>query len=108
MEVTFVDPALAAVCNSRSLMERRWGTGGFRHIARRLLELRAAADIGVVATLPGVTLEPSIEGDAGGMTVSFDHGRLVIAADLREGPMTGHAISLHIVTLHVAAGVTSP
>ena len=52
MHLRFADAALARVCNSRSLLQRRWGQDRGAAVARGLLLLRGAPDLAAVRTIP--------------------------------------------------------
>ena len=102
--MTFGEAALAAVCNSKHRMVRRWGLDGFEYIGRRLLELTAAANLDQVAALPGAALT---RGEEDHVMIRFDRDRVVIRAELVLDPRRGGAGAtlgsdgLHIVTLEV-------
>jgi hypothetical protein len=104
VDVTFGEAALAAVCNSKHRMVRRWGLDGFEYVGRRLLELNAAADLDQVGALPGAALTGG-EGDH--VMIRFDRDRVVIRAQVVGTPRQAAgepnlgSHGLHIVSLEV-------
>lgn len=78
MDVYFADERLAKLLASQKSLTRRFGPENARLIARRLDNLRFAADLETMRTLPGRTHE--LTGDrAGTFAIVLKHGyRLII------------------------------
>jgi hypothetical protein len=96
MIMTFVQADLAALCNSKRLMVRRWGHDGFDHVSQRLLELAAVATASEIELLPGVGVR---RGTDGGVRIEFDDGTVVIEGTVfRAGGDRGHGVDRIRVT----------
>lgn len=89
-------------------MIRRWGDDGFDYVGGRLFELVGAADLAHVEALPGAAVHRD---EHDGVTVTFDHGDLVVTAELIERANTGGSQmeqdGLHVLGLEVRSRVRS-
>lgn len=58
MKIRFSSEALAATCNDRSAIERRWGGERGQYLCRRLVQLSALPNLQLFAAIPGVLSLP--------------------------------------------------
>ena len=101
VQVSFADPQMAALCNSKRRLTARWGGEAFLLVGRHLEEL-AAVDWADVVDLPTAVVEP---GDGEAVTIVFDRGKLTITAEPTKGSETtdefDNADGIRIVSLVV-------
>ncbi len=88
MDMSFAEPGLAALCNSRARLVARWGPELATIICRRLLDL-AAADPDCLNRLPGV----QVILDNGAVVITFEGVVKISGALTSELPTHGQITS---------------
>lgn len=75
MEIVFADERLRDLCNSSGALRRKFGASAERKIRQRLDELRDAASLAILRTLPGPRCE-ELKADRKGQLSVRLHGAL--------------------------------
>lgn len=95
MLVSFASSELAALCNSRSALARRWGDPLADVIGRRLLDL-SAMTASSIELIPGARMSPL---DDGAASVDF-HGEFSIEGVVRHHPDGSDHILITSLEVH--------
>ena len=84
MKIRFTSDALAAICNDRSSIERRWKGEKGQCLCRRLVQLAALPNLHLFAAIPGAVslpVRPSKTGELKAHVFASLHLRLKIDHD---------------------------
>ncbi|MFC0530832.1 hypothetical protein [Phytohabitans kaempferiae] len=102
MDVSFVDGRLARECNSSARLRARWGDL-WTSVARRLLQIAAAARVADLALLPYAQLSGAQE--PGTYDVTFGEGIMIrlVAVDDNGNPVATEAGGASVVEIQIVS-----
>jgi hypothetical protein len=94
VEITFIEPDLCALCNSKAALARCWGPERGALVAQRLAELHALDRLADLKDLAHIDVTAGENG-----TVISAGGQLVIVVEATPGGATGDLETLKVLAI---------
>jgi len=88
VNIRFANTKLEKKCSDEKEMQRHWGSDQTKKLKQRLTELKAAANLGVMKTLPAARAHTLKANRQGQISLDLkDPYRLIVAPDHEETPL---------------------